>query len=157
MFTVWCYQYLQVPCRQTIRKLIVDGYKVKKVQIIEELAAVNSRFSLTTDMWKASARKQSYLVITLHWIDNQWKLRNVILDFRYIPRKQSGENMKDTVMETLREFKVAHRIFGATTDGAANMVKFFELLLIDMDVEKRSFSRTTQFTPEGTISKADIK
>ena len=111
-----------MPCRQTIRKLIVDGYKVKKVQIIEELAAVNSRFSLTTDMWKASARKQSYLVITLHWIDNQWKLRNVILDFRYIPRKHSGENMKDTVMETLREFKVAHRIFGATTVKAPNMV-----------------------------------
>ncbi|GAV08601.1 hypothetical protein RvY_18266 [Ramazzottius varieornatus] len=92
----------KVPCRQTIRKLILDGYKMKKMRIIEELAAVTSRFSLTTDMWKASARKQSYLAITLHWIDNEWKLRNVILDFRYIPKNHSGENMKNAVMETLR-------------------------------------------------------
>ncbi|GAV01072.1 hypothetical protein RvY_11839 [Ramazzottius varieornatus] len=126
----------KVPCRQTIRKLILDGYKMKKMQIIEELAAVTSRFSLTTDMWQASARKQSYLAITLQWIDNEWKLRNVILDFRYMPKNHSGENMKNVVMETLQEFKVAHRIFGVTTDGALNMVKFFELLVMEMGVEK---------------------
>ncbi|GAV00561.1 hypothetical protein RvY_11388-2 [Ramazzottius varieornatus] len=46
----------KVPCRHTIRKFILDGYKMKKMQIFEELAAVTSRFSLTS---KASARKQS--------------------------------------------------------------------------------------------------
>ncbi|GAV00562.1 hypothetical protein RvY_11389 [Ramazzottius varieornatus] len=51
-------------------------------------------------------------------------------------------------MATLREFEVAHRISGVTTDGALNMVKFFELLVTEMQAEKRSLSRTTQFTPE---------
>ncbi|GAU99976.1 hypothetical protein RvY_10905 [Ramazzottius varieornatus] len=55
--------------------------------------------------------------------------------------------MKDVVMETLKEFKVAHRVFGVTTDRASNMIKFFDLLA-DMETDRRSFSRTAQFSPE---------
>ncbi|GAU95277.1 hypothetical protein RvY_06923 [Ramazzottius varieornatus] len=47
----------KVPCRQTIRNLILNGCKMKKIQIIEELTAVTSRISLNTDMQKARARK----------------------------------------------------------------------------------------------------
>ncbi|GAV09550.1 hypothetical protein RvY_19065 [Ramazzottius varieornatus] len=32
----------KVPCRQTLRRLIVDGYKAKKVQTIEELSAIRA-------------------------------------------------------------------------------------------------------------------
>ena len=132
----------------SVRKQIIDDYSTRRQKLNKELETVDSRFSITADMWKASSRKQSYLVITLHWIDLEWKLCNVILDFRYIPKKHSGEHIKDAVMDTLKDYRIAHRILGVTTDGASNMEKFFDLMLPEMESEKRNFAR---ISPEGSF------
>ncbi|GAU98982.1 hypothetical protein RvY_10048 [Ramazzottius varieornatus] len=137
----------QVSCRQTARKLIVGSYKERKLQVIKELASVDGRFPLTLDMWKASARKQSYLVITLHWINSRWKMRDIIIDFIYIPKEHSGEHMKDVTIDALRKYKSAHKAFGVSTDGALSMVKVSELLQKEMEVDKRNQSKNLPEVP----------
>ncbi|GAU95278.1 hypothetical protein RvY_06924 [Ramazzottius varieornatus] len=52
--------------------------------------------------------------------------------------------MKNAVMKILREFKVAHRIFGVTTDGTLNMVKFFELLVTEMELGAPIVNKVTE-------------
>ena len=96
---------------------------------------------MTTDMWKANAKKQSYIVVTLHWIDDAWCLKNIVLDFKYVSLRHTGENMKNIVMDSLKEYNLSHRILCVTTDGAANMKTFFRGLFADMKKDRKIFGK----------------
>jgi len=37
------------------------------------------KMSITTDAWTA-CNNQEYLSITLHWIDKEWNMKNILLD-----------------------------------------------------------------------------
>ena len=132
-----------MPCRKTIRKNIVDDFVDRRKAIVAELRAVRGRFSMTTDMWQANAKKQSYIVITLHWIDEDWALKNIVLDFKYVPVRHTGDNMKNIVMDSLKEYSLSHRILCVTTDGAANMKTFFRGLSTDMEKDRKISGRNT--------------
>lgn len=67
--------------RNTIRKDILDAYKVERKKAIEYMAANRSRVAITTDLWTADNQKKGYMEITGHFIDDSWKLRNVIMRY----------------------------------------------------------------------------
>lgn len=63
-----CYQ---VPCRQTIKSEIINNYNNMKKKILQELSQTK-KLSITCDIW-SSITMQSYLGITVHFIDHNWK------------------------------------------------------------------------------------
>ena len=120
---------------------MVQDFADRRKRVVSELRSVSGRFSITCDMWKASAKKQSYIVVTLHWIDEAWRLKNIVLDFKYVPLRHTGENMKSIVMDSLKEYHLSHRGLCVTTDGAANMKLVFRGLYADMEKERRIYGK----------------
>ncbi|CAN1140720.1 Putative AC transposase [Linum perenne] len=70
---------LCVPCEKTIKKEILSMYDIVKVKIRKKIDGNIDRIDITTDMWTATTQKKGYMVVTTHYIDNNWHLRNHML------------------------------------------------------------------------------
>ena len=56
---------------------LYDGERARKIQLLEQAASV----ALTGDNW-TSVRNDNYLGVTVHFIDNVWKLRSFALEVK---------------------------------------------------------------------------
>ena len=70
--------HFQVPSRRTLVRHFMVMYDAMKQKLKEELAP--HRLCLTTDTW-TSVQNINYMVITAHFIDNDWNLHKRILNF----------------------------------------------------------------------------
>ncbi|XP_057544330.1 zinc finger BED domain-containing protein RICESLEEPER 2-like [Amaranthus tricolor] len=76
--------------RSTLKRDIMKLFKEEKLSLRKLLEHNESRIAITTDMWTATNQKKGYMVITLHFIDKQWVLRNRTLRFCYVPCPHTG-------------------------------------------------------------------
>jgi hypothetical protein len=53
---------------------------------------------------------KAFLVITAHFIDTEWKLQNIILDFVQIWDPHTGENIKEAFVSSLEKFAVQEKV-----------------------------------------------
>lgn len=69
----------KVVSRNTIRKDILDMYEVQKQSMVNQFQQEESRIAVTTDMWTANHQKKGYMAVTVHYIDDNWKLKSYLL------------------------------------------------------------------------------
>ncbi|KMT11306.1 hypothetical protein BVRB_5g109870 [Beta vulgaris subsp. vulgaris] len=65
--------------RPTLRADIMKMFTSEKVELKKLLENSESKIVITTDMWTASNQKKGYMVVTAHYIDQYWVLRNKTL------------------------------------------------------------------------------
>ena len=87
-----------MPSRQTIREHINLAYIKEKDSIKNMLEKIESKVSLTTDGWDSLSVDQ-YLGLTCHFIDDDWVMQEILLDFGDSPRPHSGLNLSETITE----------------------------------------------------------
>lgn len=102
--------------------LIIDLFNTQRNQIINELCKITGRFSLTADMWTSFINQEAFLSITIHYINDDWKLRNFILDIIPFSISHSGINIANEIMHVLGEFNISNRIVALTTDNESAML-----------------------------------
>ena len=64
----------------TIKRKIMDLYTVNIDKMQESFQDILGKISFTLDVWTSPSTK-SFLAIIAHYIDKDWKLRNVLVDF----------------------------------------------------------------------------
>lgn len=67
--------------RATLKRDIFKIYDVEKLKIMRYMERIKGRISFTTDMWTSSNKKRGFMVITAHFINDNWKLENRIIRF----------------------------------------------------------------------------
>ena len=87
-----------VPNSQTMREQTNQSFVARKAEIIKDLSLNRSLFNFTTDGW-SSIRVDPYIALTCHYIDNNWKIRSVLLDFRDFPHPHDSYNISETLLE----------------------------------------------------------
>ena len=55
-------------------------YEINISKVQESFKNIIGKISFTIDIWTSPSAK-SFLSLTVHYIDNNWKLRNVLVDF----------------------------------------------------------------------------
>lgn len=106
----------------------------------KELSENASKISFTTDIWTTPNHKE-YMSVSYHYINAQYELKSGILDFMPFPGSHNGEEIARKMLEMLikfelinfdedmldekdlgydREFFENSKVFGITTDNAAN-------------------------------------
>ena len=63
------------------RKDIEGRYEKEKAKAIEYMSMLQSRVAVTTDMWTADSQKKGYMAVTGHFVDESWKLRNILMGY----------------------------------------------------------------------------
>ena len=64
----------------TVKRKIMDLYEANIDKMQESFQDILEKISFTLDVWTSPSTK-SFLAITAHYIDKDWKLRNVLVDF----------------------------------------------------------------------------
>lgn len=72
----------KVPSRNTIKGDILKIYDYERQKTLKLLEKNTSRVAITTDMWTASNQKKGFMVLTAHFIDQNWNMQSRIM--RYI-------------------------------------------------------------------------
>ena len=89
--------------------------------------------AFTTDMWTDDYRKISYISLTVHYIDENWQLKEQILAASKFPdAKHTAEQIKKTILEILKNYNLVSDItmkkFVFVTDSEANFIATFRFL-----------------------------
>ena len=60
------------------------------------------------------------LAITGHWIDDDWKLHEALMEFKYVEGHHYGEILGEKVYDVLKDYDICQKLFCITGDGASN-------------------------------------
>jgi hypothetical protein len=52
----------------------------------------------------------SFLGITAHWIDDNWKLMETLADFRKLSGPHSGENLAEAFVDSCKELGILTKV-----------------------------------------------
>ena len=94
--------------RFTIARDCMKLYVSKKTSLRECLKSINTRIALTTDIW-TSVQTLSYLCLTAHFIDNDWKLHKRILSFVEMP-SHKGKDIGKMVEACIQEYGIDDKV-----------------------------------------------
>ena len=70
----------QIPSRITVTRDCFDIYTAEKESLKKYFRKTKQRVCLTTDLW-SSRQNLSYMCLTAHFIDEDWKIHKRILNF----------------------------------------------------------------------------
>ncbi|CAI7738798.1 unnamed protein product [Closterium sp. NIES-53] len=123
-----CAQKNFIPSRWMVsRDTVVYATAALQSAIAEMLAKegeLGCKVSITIDMWTAPNNK-AWLVVTGHWIDENFQLRTMVLEFREMLGWHGGREMAQVVEETIVQWGLEGRCLGFTTDNASSNIAAF--------------------------------
>lgn len=116
---------IKIPGRRSLRKKIAQQSFDQICEIKERLAAVKY-LCTTADIW--SGKKRSFLGVTVHWIDNDYKRRSAALACRRFKGVHTFNRIKDILLEIFSDFDIEPtKIVCSVTDNGSNFVKAFKI------------------------------
>ena len=104
-----------LPSRTKVGRDCLALYKVEKEALKTFFRKSKQRISITTDLW-TSNQNLSYMCLTAHFIDDDWKLQKRIINFMACP-SHKGDEVGLLIEELLTELGVDN-VFCITVDNA---------------------------------------
>lgn len=114
--------HFDYPKKDAMRRRVIEEYEHMKKNLKEVLSNVRS-VSFTVDAWTSVATK-SYYGMTVHFIDEDWVLQSLALDFVASHGNHSGEDIAKIFYKTLEIYNLKKKIQGITLDNAASNTTF---------------------------------
>lgn len=83
---------IKLPDRRKLKDDILTEYELLKKNVCELIKSLPSKLSFTVDGWSSIANR-SYYGITGHFIDEQWMLQSLVIDFVPSHGKHTGQDI----------------------------------------------------------------
>ena len=118
-----------LPGRKTVKSDIDDKVFPRIQQCIQEQilkqVSLDTKFNFTTDIWTAPHLDVGFMAITVHFIDEEWNLRQLLLTFEEIDVPHSGTNIAQVFKQCLLDFGIPQQnVMSCTLDNASNNTSF---------------------------------
>lgn len=123
-------------CRKTVSRLIEQssGYLRENIrQALEDEVAI----SLTFDIWSPKKGASGYACITGHFINSDWQLKSLILEFQLIPHPHDAPAICDFMKTAIVDLNIQDKILAITTDNGPNVVAAIGLLEKDLRLKEK--------------------
>lgn len=78
-----------IPKADSLKNSIMTTFKTNLKQMRAFWAGIDSKISFTTDIWSAP-NDIPFMAITGHWIDRNFKMRSMLMDFVALPGSHAG-------------------------------------------------------------------
>lgn len=134
--------HLDYPKKDAFRRRVLEEYTRMKNNFKVLLDDVNS-VSFTIDAWTSTSCK-SFYGITIHFIDDSWKMHSLALDFVASHGKHTGKDIANIFVTTLTEYNLKRKVQGITLDNAAANTTFISNLGDMLQNESISFDKENQ-------------
>ena len=70
-------------------------------------------------MW-TSDTGAPYMVLTAHWVNNEWNLKHTIIAFQQLPYPHTGMHIQNVTFKILQDFSITTKALTITIDNGAN-------------------------------------
>ncbi|CAB5200416.1 unnamed protein product [Rhizophagus irregularis] len=114
-----------IPSADTVRNDVLDTFKNYQTTMQNLLQNSPGKISFALDGW-TSPNVISFLGITCHYIDADWDLKDILVNFVDLSGPHSGENLANVFTKCLQDKKILTKILAIMTDNAANNDTFFK-------------------------------
>ncbi|PWA44422.1 zinc finger BED domain-containing protein RICESLEEPER 2 [Artemisia annua] len=84
-----CNGRVVLPSRHKLSRDVSNYYLDERNKLATYLAKPTTTVHLTTDTWTSSCKKTNYMVVTAHFIDDEWNMHKRIINFRPINSHKS--------------------------------------------------------------------
>lgn len=95
-------------------------YETCLTQIKEKIESEAESVCLTTDIW-TSCVNDGYIGVTAHYIDKGFEMKSVLLDCSPLHSPHTADNIKNTIMCLIENWKLKNKILIIVSDNASNM------------------------------------
>ncbi|CAI9302125.1 unnamed protein product [Lactuca saligna] len=106
-----------ISSRFTVARDISKVFLCETEQLRNTLKSLNSRIALTTDCW-TFVQNLSYMCLTAHFIDDNWKLHKRILNFRNID-SHKGKEIGKEIESCILYWGIEEKLSCITVDNAS--------------------------------------
>ncbi|KAJ8958368.1 hypothetical protein NQ314_006429 [Rhamnusium bicolor] len=110
----------EIPTRQVISKTFVPSFYEECLVICKEKIKEVQAVSLTTDCW-TSGNNDSFIGITIHFVDDDFKLQTMLLKCAVFNKSHISANLSDELNTISEEWGVNRKVVLAVSDNAANI------------------------------------
>ncbi|CAG9839181.1 unnamed protein product [Diabrotica balteata] len=86
----------------------------------QQLITNSKKICVTTDCW-TSSNMESYMGITVHYLDDDFKFISLLLDCSNLPVQHTSINLAKELKRVFVEWKVENKILMVVSDNAANI------------------------------------
>jgi hypothetical protein len=102
-------------------KIIPELYEEVREQVSAEIQTADA-VAIITDGWTSRAT-ESYITVTGHFIDEDWNLKNYVLQTRPTDIAHTAINIGEVLKDAVEEWDLRrpHNILPVVTDNASNM------------------------------------
>lgn len=103
----------------------IDACYLSEIENMKKEFANLKYLCATADIW--STRRKSFLVITVHWIDQKTlERKSKVLCCRRFHSPHDNETIAGMVSSIYDEFGITNKVLCTVTDNASNSVKAFQ-------------------------------
>ncbi|XP_031285750.1 zinc finger BED domain-containing protein RICESLEEPER 2-like [Pistacia vera] len=111
-------QWIPISCN-TCKNDCMRVFENERQKLLTILKGVR-KISLTTDLWHSSNQRMEYMVLTGHWIDDNWKFNRRVLNFIHFPPPRSGVAIADAIFKCLMEWGIEAKVHTISVDNASS-------------------------------------
>ncbi|XP_013889025.1 zinc finger BED domain-containing protein 1 [Austrofundulus limnaeus] len=108
------------PSRQTIKRKVHELYEKERATKVTALQSATT-VALTGDYW-TSLGNHNYLGVTVHFIDEQWKLQSHALTVMKTGERHFAETCAEHFINVAQQWNITNKVSTLSTDSARNMV-----------------------------------
>ncbi|KAL8097492.1 hypothetical protein AgCh_030575 [Apium graveolens] len=99
----------------------------------DKVLIYDGRVCLTSDLWTSIAT-DGYIIITAHYITDDWVLHKKLLNFLYMPAPHTGITIADKINKLLCEWNLEFKLFSITLDNASSNDAFVNILRTQLNL-----------------------
>ncbi len=115
------------PSLYLLKQKMEENYNIGIKSLISQLKTT-SAISLTTDHWTSIAN-EPYIALTAHFIDEDFKLNQVLLSIEKTEQAHTSQNICLDLIKILDDFQIEKgKITSISSDSAHNISKALKLL-----------------------------
>jgi len=149
----------KIPCRETLRNMIILQFKMAKNELKENLAEINGNITLIFDGW-TGRNKYHYLGLAIQYLSRSWEIKTILIDLSYSP--QDSVSLARIIKEILSLYGIFDQVGYVCGDNAyvngATIKKLKKIFLrcichllqlsVKAGMKKKKESRLIQFNFE---------
>ncbi|OAJ42403.1 hypothetical protein BDV3_007094 [Batrachochytrium dendrobatidis] len=114
----------------TVSQTVNRDFEIAKADVYALIKENTSKISFTTDIW-TSPDNVAYTAVTAHFIDKNWKLKRILVDFLVFNDSHSSQNIAALFKQIVEPICGDRKslILGICTDNASNNEVFIQELI----------------------------
>lgn len=118
---------IKFPCTTTIQRRIFSEKEDKEIAIKNVIRHIPGSVDLTSDAWSSRVYRK-YMSVTMHYIDSNWQMKSIVLDFLRFHTPHTGEAFETVMMAFIDKWEISSKVRAVRTDNDSDVARGMYLL-----------------------------